>query len=209
MNEQGIHSMKHRTLALVLATALASTACAPIIIGGAMVGGAMVAVDRRSSGAQVDDQSIQVKAALRIKNELGDKVHIDVNSYNRIVLLSGEATTEAARDQATAIAKGVDNVTDVINELAIGPASSLSTRANDTLINTKVKATLVDAKDLVSGAFDIVVQRGNVYLMGRVTAHEAERASNLIRTIEGVKKVVQCFEIITEDQLDQLQPKKK
>jgi len=201
--------MKYRTLALVLATALASTACAPIIIGGAMVGGAMVAVDRRSSGAQVDDQSIQVKAALRIKNELGDKVHIDVNSYNRIVLLSGEATTEAARDQATAIAKGVDNVTDVINELAIGPASSLSTRANDTLINTKVKATLVDAKDLVSGAFDIVVQRGNVYLMGRVTAHEAERASNLIRTIEGVKKVVQCFEIITEDQLDQLQPKKK
>ena len=201
--------MKYRTLALVLATALASSACAPIIIGGAMVGGAMVAVDRRSSGAQVDDQSIQVKAALRIKNELGDKVHIDVNSYNRIVLLSGEATTEAARDQATVIAKGVDNVTDVINELAIGPASSLSTRANDTLINTKVKATLVDAKDLVSGAFDIVVQRGNVYLMGRVTAHEAERASNLIRTIEGVKKVVQCFEIITEDQLDQLQPKKK
>jgi osmotically-inducible protein OsmY len=201
--------MKTRTLALVLATALASTACAPIIIGGAMVGGAMVAVDRRSSGAQLDDQSIQVKAALRIKNELGDKVHIDVNSYNRVVLLSGEATTEAARDQATAIAKGVDNVTDVINELAIGPASSLSTRASDTLINTKVKATLVDAKDLVSGAFDIVVQRGNVYLMGRVTAHEAERASNLIRTIEGVKKVVQCFEIITEDQLDQLQPKKK
>jgi len=201
--------MKYRTLALVLAAALASTACAPIIVGGAMVGSALVAVDRRSSGAQLDDQSIQVKAALRIKNELGDKVHVDVNSYNRIVLLSGEANSDAAREQAGAIAKGVDNVTEVINELAVMPNSSISTRANDTLINTKVKATLVDAKDLVSGAFDIVVQRGNVYLMGRVTAHEAERASNLIRTIEGVKKVVQCFEIITEEQLDQLQPKKK
>ncbi|XHS78772.1 BON domain-containing protein [Burkholderiaceae bacterium UC74_6] len=201
--------MKYRTLALILATAVASTACAPIIVGGAMVGSALVAVDRRSSGAQLDDQSIQVKAALRIKNELGDKVHVDVNSYNRIVLLSGEATTDAAREQAGAIAKGVDNVSEVINELAVMPTSSLGTRANDTLINTKVKATLVDAKDLVSGAFDIVVQRGNVYLMGRVTAHEAERASNLVRTIEGVKKVVQCFEIITEEQLDQLQPKKK
>jgi len=201
--------MKTATLALALAAALAGTACAPIIVGGAMVGGALVAVDRRSSGAQLDDQSIQVKAALRIKNELGDKVHVDVNSYNRVVLLSGEANTDAAREQAAVIAKGVDNVSEVVNELAVMPASSLSTRANDTLINTKVKATLVDTKDLVSGAFDIVVQRGNVYLMGRVTEHEAQRASNLIRTIEGVKKVVQCFEIITEEQLDQLQPKKK
>src|SRR5262249_8745902 len=133
----------------------------------------------------------------------------DVNSYNRIVLLSGEANSDAAREQAGVIAKGVDNVTEVINELAVMPASSLGTRANDTLINTKVKATLAEAKGLVSGAFDIRVQRGNVYLMGRVTEREADRASNLVRTIEGVKKVVRCFEIITEEQLDQLQPKKK
>ena len=201
--------MNYKTLALALAAALSLNACAPIIIGGAMVGGAFVAVDRRSSGAQVDDQSIQLRASSRIKDQLGDKIHLDVNSYNRIVLLSGEVNSDAAREQATAIAKGVDNVTDVINELAVMPASSLSTRANDTLINTKVKATLVDAKDLISSAFDIVVQRGNVYLMGRVTEREAQRATDLVRTIEGVKRVVRCFEIITEDQLDQLQPPKK
>ena len=201
--------MNHRTLALALAAALSLNACAPLIIGGAMVGGAMVAVDRRSSGAQVDDQSIQLRAASRIKDQLGDKIHLDVNSYNRIVLLSGEVNSEAARDQAAQIAKGVDNVSDVINELNVMPASSLSTRANDTLVATKVKATLVDTKDLISSAFDVVVQRGNVYLMGRVTEREAQRATDLIRTIEGVKRVVRCFEIITEDQLDQLQPPKK
>ena len=201
--------MNYRTLALALAAALSLNACAPLIIGGAMVGGAMVAVDRRSSGAQVDDQSIQLRAASRIKDQLGDKIHLDVNSYNRIVLLSGEVNSEAARDQAAQIAKGVDNVTDVLNELNVMPASSLSTRANDTLVATKVKATLVDAKDLISSAFDVVVQRGNVYLMGRVTEREAQRATDLIRTIEGVKRVVRCFEIITEDQLDQLQPPKK
>ena len=201
--------MNYRTLALSLAAALSLNACAPLIIGGAMVGGAMVAVDRRSSGAQVDDQSIQLRASSRIKDQLGDKIHLDVNSYNRIVLLSGEVNSEAARDQAAQIAKGVDNVADVINELNVMPASSLSTRANDTLVATKVKATLVDAKDLISSAFDIVVQRGNVYLMGRVTEREAQRATDLIRTIEGVKRVVRCFEIITEDQLDQLQPPKK
>ncbi|MBV8502008.1 MAG: BON domain-containing protein [Paucibacter sp.] len=201
--------MKIRTLALALSAVLSLNACAPLIVGGAMVGGAMVATDRRSSGAQLEDQAIQLKAASRIKDQLGDKIHLDVNSYNRIVLLSGEVNSEAARDQATAIAKGVENVSDVLNELAVGPASSLSTRANDTLLNTKVKATLVDAKDLVSSAFDIVVQRGNVYLMGRVTEREAKRSTDLIRTIDGVKRVVRCFEIITEEQLDQLQPKKK
>ena len=201
--------MNYRTLALALAAALSLNACAPLIIGGAMVGGAMVAVDRRSSGAQVDDQSIQLRASSRIKDQLGDKIHLDVNSYNRIVLLSGEVNSEAAREQAAQIAKGVDNVSDVLNELNVMPASSLSTRANDTLVATKVKATLVDAKDLISSAFDVVVQRGNVYLMGRVTEREAQRATDLIRTIEGVKRVVRCFEIITEEQLDQLQPPKK
>jgi len=201
--------MNYRTLALALAAALSLNACAPLIIGGAMVGGAMVAVDRRSSGAQIDDQAIQLKAASRIKDQLGDKIHLDVNSYNRIVLLSGEVNSEAAREQAGQIAKGVDNVSQVLNELDVMPASSLSTRANDTLVATKVKATLVDTKDLISSAFDVVVQRGNVYLMGRVTEREAQRAADLIRTISGVKRVVRCFDIITEAQLDDLQPPKK
>jgi len=194
-------------LTLVLAAALGSTACAPIIVGGAMVGGALVATDRRTSGTQLEDQTIEFKAAGRIRNELGDKVHVNANSYNRVLLLTGEANGDAARDQLTTIGKGVDSVQDVINEVEVMPASTLSSRANDTLIATKIKATLVDAKDLVSGAFEVVVERGNVYLMGRVTQREADRSSDLIRTIEGVKKVVRCFEIVTEAQLDQIAPR--
>ena len=194
-------------LTLVLLAALGSSACAPIIVGGAMVGGAMMATDRRSSGAQVDDQAIELKSAARIRNELGDKVHVSSNSYNRVLLLTGEANSDAARDQLTTIGKGVDSVQDVINEVEVMPASTLGSRTNDTLIATKIKATLVNTKDLVSSAFDVVVERGNVYLMGRVTQREADRSSDLIRTIEGVKKVVRCFEIVTEDQLDQISPK--
>ncbi|HEY4079969.1 MAG TPA: BON domain-containing protein [Burkholderiaceae bacterium] len=194
-------------LTLVLLAALASSACAPIIVGGAMVGGALMATDRRSSGAQVDDQAIEVKSGLRIRNELGDKVHVSSNSYNRVLLLTGEANSDAAREQLTTIGKGVDGVQDVINEVEVMPASSLGSRTNDALIATKIKATLVNTKDLVSSAFDVIVERGNVYLMGRVTQREADRSSDLIRTIEGVKKVVRCFEIVTEDQLDQISPK--
>ncbi len=194
-------------LTLVLLAALGSSACAPIIVGGAMVGGAMMATDRRTSGAQVDDQAIELKSAARIRNELGDKVHVSSNSYNRVLLLTGEANSDAARDQLTTIGKGVDSVQDVINEVEVMPASTLGSRTNDTLIATKIKATLVNTKDLVSSAFDVVVERGNVYLMGRVTQREADRSSDLIRTIEGVKKVVRCFEIVTEDQLDQISPK--
>ena len=193
-------------LTLVLAATLGTSACAPIIVGS-MVGGVLVATDRRTSGAQLEDQTIEFKSAARIRNELGDKVHVNSNSYNRVLLLSGEASSEAARDQLTTIAKGLDSVQDVINEVEVMPASTLSSRANDTLIATKIKATLVDAKDLISGAFEVVVERGNVYLMGRVTQREADRASDLIRTIEGVKKVVRCFEILTEAQLDQIAPR--
>ncbi len=199
--------MKIATLSLTLAAALATSACAPIIIGGAMVGSALVATDRRTSGTQLEDQTIEFKSASRIRNELGDKVHVSSNSYNRVLLLTGEANSEAARDQLTAIGKGVDGAQDVINEVEVMPASTLSSRANDTLVATKIKATLVDAKDLVSSAFEVVVERGNVYLMGRVTQREADRSSDLIRTIEGVKKVVRCFEIVTEAQLDQLAPR--
>ncbi len=199
--------MKIATLSLTLAAAVLTSACAPIIIGGAMVGGALVATDRRTSGTQVEDQAIEFKSASRIRNELGDKVHVSSNSYNRVLLLTGEANSEAARDQLTVIGKGVDGAQDVINEVEVMPASTLGSRANDTLVATKIKATLVDAKDLVSSAFEVVVERGNVYLMGRVTQREADRSSDLIRTIEGVKKVVRCFEIVTEAQLDQLAPR--
>lgn len=188
-------------LATLAAAALANTACAPILLGGAMVGGTMVATDRRTSGTQVEDEGIELKAGQRIKEQLGDRVHINVNSYNRVVLLTGEVRAEEDKAAIVRIASGVENVSKVLDETAVTFQSSLSSRSNDVLIQTKIKATLVDAKDLISNAFYVVVERGDVFLMGRVTEREAKRAADLIAGIQGVKRVVRCFEMISEDEL--------
>lgn len=188
---------------IVLGTALLGltlSACAPLIIGGA-VGTAMVATDRRTSGAQLEDHAIELKADGRLKDALGDRVHINVNSYNRYVLLTGEVPSEADRAQAEQLVARVENVKAVDNELAVLGISSLTSRSNDVLIATKVKATLVDAKDVMSGAFDIVVERGTVYLMGIVTEREAVRATELARSVKGVQKVVRVLEVISESDL--------
>jgi osmotically-inducible protein OsmY len=196
------------TLAAALLAATLTTACAPLLIGGAVVSSVQVATDRRTSGIQLEDQSIELKAAARIREQLGDKVHTNVNSYNRVVLITGEAGTEASREALERIVAGVENVQKVLNETAVMGASSLSSRSSDALIATKVKAQYIDARDLISNAFYVVVERGTVYLMGRVTEREAERATNIARQVSGVNKVVRAFEVISEDELARLTPKK-
>ena len=190
------------TLAALAIALGASTlsACAPLVLGGAAAS-AFVATDRRTSGMQVEDQGIQIKAASRLRDTLGGRGHINVNAYNRTVLLTGEVDSEADRAAAEQAVARVENVVKVINQLQVGPASSLSTRSNDVLLAGKVRATLVDARDLMSNAFDIVVERGEVYLMGLVTEREANRAAELTASIPGVKKVVKAFEVISEDEL--------
>lgn len=193
--------------AAVLASTLA-TGCAPLLIGGAMVGGVSVATDRRTSATQLEDETIEIKAGGRIREQLGDKVHINVNSYNRVALITGEARTEADRAEVERIVAGVENVTRVMNEVAVTMHSALSGRSNDSFIQGKVKAQLIDARDLLSNAFYIVVERGEVFLMGRVTEREAGRATEIARQVSGVKKVVRAFEIISEEELARLTPKK-
>lgn len=194
--------------AAVLASTLA-TGCAPLIIGGAMVGGVSVATDRRTSGIQLEDETIEVKAGSRIREQLGEKVHATVNSYNRVALVTGEANSEEARAALDGIVGGVENVSRVLNEVAVMPASSLSSRSNDVVIQGKVKAKLIDARDLLSNAFYVVVERGQVFLMGRVTEREADRATEIARQISGVTKVVRAFEIISEEELARVSPKAK
>ena len=205
--------MKFRTLALPLLLSLtaltAMTGCAPLVVGGAMVGGALVATDRRTAGTQLEDEGIEVKATLRLKEQLGDRVHINANAYNRVLLLTGEVKEEADKARAEEIAARIDNVSRVVNELQFGFLSSLKSRAGDIAVKTKVLATLVDAQELQSNAFQIVVERSEVYLMGRVTEREAHRAVELVRGIPGVAKVVKVFEILTEDELARLRPTKK
>lgn len=195
--------MKKLTLTLAAAAlaSLLSTGCAPLLIGGAMMGGVNVATDRRTSATQLEDETIEIKAAARIREKLGDKVHINVNSYNRVALITGEARNEADQAEVERIVTGVENVTKVLNETAVTMHSSLSSRSNDVVIQGKVKAQFIDARDLLSNAFYVVVERGQVYLMGRVTEREANRATEIARQVGGVKKVVRAFEIISEDEL--------
>ena len=196
------------TLTAALLASLLSTGCAPLLIGGAMVGGVTVATDRRTSGTQLEDETIEVKAGARLREQLGDRVHINVNSYNRVALITGEARNEADQAAVERIVGGVENVSKVLNEVAVTMHSSLSTRSNDVVIKGKVKAQLIDARDLHSNAFYVVVERGEVFLMGRVTEREAARATEIARQVGGVKKVVRAFEIISEEELAQTLPKK-
>ena len=189
-----------RTLLAAAALAAGLSACAPLFVGGAVVGG-MMASDRRTAGTQVEDEGIELRAANRIREVLGERVHVNVTSFNRQALLTGEVP--AAHDRATVeqIVAGVNNVRSVVNDLAVMPNSSLGQRSNDTLITGKVRASFVDAKDVFASAYKVVTERNVVYLMGLVTPREAARATEIARGVSGVSKVVRVFETITEEEL--------
>jgi osmotically-inducible protein OsmY len=192
-----------KTVLSLLMSAVAVTAlsgCAAVVVGGA-VGTALVVSDRRTAGIQLEDQSIEFRAATRIRETVGERGHINVTSYNRTVLLTGEVPTEDDRVKVEGVVVKVENVVAVVNELAVMGNSSLTSRSNDTLLTTKVRATFIDAKDIQAPAFKVVTERGTVHLMGRVTAREADRAADLARSIAGVQKVVRVFEVISEADL--------
>lgn len=186
------------TAALVAAGLLVG--CAPLVVGGAVVGGTLVATDRRTTGTQVEDQTIELKAASRVK-ALATLGHVSVVSYNRIALITGEVPTQVEKDRVGSAVAGVENVLGVVNELGIGRSSTFGSRSTDAVISGKVRATLLDAADLHANAFKVVVERAVVFLMGRVTQREADRATDIARSVTGVHKVVQLFEILTEQEL--------
>ncbi|WP_367847958.1 BON domain-containing protein [Rhodoferax sp. WC2427] len=188
--------------AVVLGSSL--SACVPLVIGGAAMGGAFVATDRRTSGAQLEDEGIELRANNRIGQALSENAHINVTSYNRQVLLTGEVPTAADLQKLQDLVLKVENVRSVVNEVGVLGASSLSQRSSDTLVTGKVKATLVDAKDVQSNTFKVITERGVVYLMGRVSLREADRATELARSVSGVQKVVRVFDILSEEELKQL-----
>jgi osmotically-inducible protein OsmY len=185
----------------------ALSGCVPLVVGGAALGGAMVATDRRTSGTQLEDQGIERKSGNRVRELTGDRSHVTVTSYDRQVLLTGEVFNEADKAAIEQAVAKVENVRSVVNELVVGWPSSTNDRARDTLLTTKVRATLVDAKDLSANAFTVITERSVVYLMGKVTEAEASRATDLVRTISGVQKVVRLLDIITPEQLADRKPK--
>jgi len=182
-------------LAITICSAL--TGCVAVVAGGAAAGGAMAA-DRRSSGTYVDDEGIEWKALTEINNALGDKIHVNVTSYNRNVLLTGEAFDEAAKIKAESIAKDVQNVRNVTNELAVAPATSLTSRSNDSYLTSLVKAEMVKENRFPANYVKVVTENSVVYLMGMVTRKEAEDAVEIARSTDGVRKVVKVFEYVVE-----------
>jgi osmotically-inducible protein OsmY len=189
--------------AVLLASLASLSACAPLIVGGAVMTGVM-ATDRRTTGTQVEDESIEIKVASAVRQDLGDRVHLNVTSFNRQVLLSGEVRTAADKERAEKLAQSQENVNSVVNDLAVMPVSTLTQRSKDTVTTGRVKAAFVDAKDLQVNAVKVVTERGIVYLMGRVTSREAKRATDIARSIGGVTKVVRVFEEISEQELQRL-----
>ena len=188
--------------ALVLSTL---TACVPLLIGGAAVG-SLVATDRRTSGAQLEDEGIELRAMSRLRDNIGSRARVSVTSYNRQVLLTGEVLNAQDKKLAEQVVTRVENVSAVFNELAIINSPSLVQLSSDMLITGQVKALLIDGKDLYANAFKVVTERGTVYLMGRVTQREANQATEIVRGARGVRKVVRIFEVISEDELARLLP---
>ena len=189
--------------AALLGTSL--TACFPLLLGGA-AGGVLVAMDRRTSGAQLEDEGIELRAMARLRDNIGSRARVSVTSYNRQVLLTGEVLNENDKKLVEQVVSRVENVNGVVNELAIIDSPSLVQRSSDVLITGQVKALLIDAKDLYASAFKVVTERSTVYLMGRVTQREADRATDIARGARGVQKVVRILEIISEEEMQRLLP---
>lgn len=199
-------SLPLKSVVCALAAVTALSACAPLVLGGAMVGGSLMAIDRRTSGTQVEDQAIELKSVPQINRLVGDRGHVNTTSYNRIVLITGEVPTEADKAAIEQAVAQIANVKSVVNELAVMGSTSLTGRTNDVIVSSKVKATFFDAKDVMANAIKLVTERGTVYLMGRVTEREANRATDLARGVSGVQKVVRVFEVISEAELADMTP---
>lgn len=200
------YRLTHITHTLALGMALVVlTGCVPLMVGSAVMGG-LVATDRRTSGTVVEDEGIEIKAAVRIRENLGQRVHVNVTSYNRQVLLTGEVPSAQDRQLVEQAVAQTENVRNVVNELEVLGNSTLSQRSSDVIVTGRIKAALLDAKDLFSNSFKIVTERGTTYVMGRVTQRESKRATDIITSTQGVQKVVRVLEIISEEELARMLP---
>jgi osmotically-inducible protein OsmY len=182
---------------LILAAALSTqiTACVPVVVGGAAAGGAMAA-DRRSSGAYIEDQEIELKASKAIDDELKSNVHANVTSYNRHVLITGEVSSDANKAKAESLVKPIQNVNSINNQLVVGPNTSISKRTNDTYITSKVKTNFLTANKFSANYVKVVTENGTVFLLGLVTRKEGNDAAEIASGTSGVTKVVKVFEYI-------------
>lgn len=185
--------MRTALLALALSTMLLQ-GCVPLVIGGAGAAAYSSLEDRRTTGIQIEDESIEVRASNRISDRFGSTVHVNVTSYNRIALLTGEVPDERAKADVEKIVRAVPNVRDVTNDLQVSGISSMVSRGNDSYLTSKVRGRLLDTKRVSNVHVKVVSESGVVYLMGVVTEQEADEAVEIVRNTGGVRKVVKVFE---------------
>lgn len=204
-----LSSARRPLLAAVLAAsaAISLQACLPVMVGGTVMG-TLAATDRRTIGAQTDDAAIVLKGEGRARKITGEQGRVAVTSFNHRVLLTGEVKDEKMKAEVEQQIVTIDGVKSVENDLVVAPVSSMGARSNDALITGKVKAAIIDTKDLYVNAFKIHTDRGVVYLMGRVTQREGKLAAEVARNAASkIRKVVKLFEYISEDDLKELTTK--
>jgi osmotically-inducible protein OsmY len=180
--------------------------CFPLVVGGVAMGAAATA-DRRTLGAQTEDKSITVKAEMRLNKLGGDLAHINIASFNRKVLITGEVPDQSTKAAAEREVRAIEGVQTVYNELEIGAPASYTARSSDALVTTRVKASLVEMNTISAASFKVVTENGTVFLMGRVTQREGDVATDVTKSVTGVQRVVKLFEYISEAELRDITPK--
>jgi osmotically-inducible protein OsmY len=185
-----------RLLALLVCLSPLLQSCIPLLIGAGVGAGVAVADDRRTSATQLEDQTIEVKANNRISEKYNDQPHVSVVSYNRFVLLTGQAPTEDMKKDIAVIVLEVPGVRNIQNEIVVGGSSSMTSRASDTLLTSRVKGRLAQNKDVGASHVKVVSESGAVFLMGLVTRAEADAAALTASTTSGAQRVVKVFEYL-------------
>ena len=200
-------AMNHRLSQLLIATCIpaislgALSGCAPLVVGGAAATTAVVASDRRTAGEQVEDQTIEMKAGSEMRKLVGEKGRVNTVSYAGNVLLMGDVPTEQDKQRAQELVSKIEKVKRVYNQLRVGEITPLSVRTNDSWLSTKVTTTLINTKDVPTRTIIVATERGVVYLLGRVTPAESERAGKAAAGVAGINKVVKLFEIVSPESL--------
>ncbi|TFL15520.1 BON domain-containing protein [Pusillimonas caeni] len=200
-------AMNHRLSQLLIVTCIpaislgALSGCAPLVVGGAAATTAVVATDRRTAGEQVEDQTIEMKAGSEMRKLVGEKGRVNTVSYAGNVLLMGDVPTEQDKQRAQELVSKIEKVKRVYNQLRVGEITPLSVRTNDSWLSTKVTTTLINTKDVPTRTIIVATERGVVYLLGRVTPAESERAGKAAAGVAGINKVVKLFEIVSPESL--------
>jgi len=206
MNPSAASASRRLILSALVLSTVGLTGCFGLAMTGAAVG-TMAVLDRRSLGAQTEDQAIELRGLRELNQEINNKSigSISLTSFNRRVLLSGQADSTQTRQLAEDVARNrVPNIKDIYNEVEVTNASSFVTRTKDTTLTARVKAGLVRERDLSSNAIKVVTEQSTVYLMGLVTDNEGERAAIIASQVSGVSRVITLFEYITQEELDRI-----